>query len=165
MAVVAEANGRTGIAKMRKSFSADDCVALIPKLKDLIDRPLPLDECWARDHAWVDHAYGWQGRFLVFIDQFFDQNGGARKATRYLADRELAQSRLLLCELAIRAYSLERGRNPAALADLVPRYLPEVPKDPFNGGDFVYRVTPSGYELHSVEIESASGRPFSADNP
>ena len=74
------------------------------------------------------------------------------------------QARLLLCELAIRAYSLQHGRNPATLADLVPRYLPKVPKDPFDGGDFVYRLTPKGYELHSRQVDF-QGKPISADNP
>ena len=79
-------------------------------------------------------------------------------------NRELAQSRLLLCELAIRAYSLQHGRNPATLADLVPNYLPKVPRDPFGGGDFVYRLTPKGYELNSRQV-GVQGKPITADNP
>jgi hypothetical protein len=70
-----------------------------------------------------------------------------------------------MCELAIRAYSLQHGRNPASLAELVPRYLPKVPKDPFSGGDFVYRLTPTGHELCSREIYPFNGKPYSADNP
>jgi hypothetical protein len=75
----------------------------------------------------------------------------------------LVRCRLLLCELAIRAYSIEHGQNPATLADLVPKYLPNVPSDPFDGGEFVYRVTPSGYELHSRQIDH-QGKPISADS-
>jgi hypothetical protein len=45
----------------------------------------------------------------------------------------------------------------------VPGYLPKVPQDPFDGGDFVYRLTPSGYELHSRQTGS-NGRPISVDD-
>jgi hypothetical protein len=155
-----EGIGRSGIARMRQSLSAKDCVALLPTLKDLLDRPLPLDECVARDLAFGDRIFGWQGHLADMIVPLFPQ-----KNLTYAADRELAQSRLLICELAIRAYSLEHGRNPAALGDLVPRYLSEVPKDPFGGGEFIYRVTPTGYELHSAGIEPTTGRPISADDP
>jgi tetratricopeptide (TPR) repeat protein len=71
--------------------------------------------------------------------------------------------RLLVCELALRAYALEHGQNPAKLADLVPGYLPEVPKDPFGSGDFNYRRTPYGYELHSSEIDYTIGQYIALD--
>jgi len=37
-------------------------------------------------------------------------------------------------ELAAREYQLEHGQRPARLADLVPKYLPAIPKDPVSGG-------------------------------
>jgi hypothetical protein len=69
-----------------------------------------------------------------------------------IRDRDLAKMRLLICDLAIRGYSLEHGHNPAKLADLVPDFLPKVPKDPFSGGPFVYRPMPKGYLLYSVGV-------------
>ena len=71
----------------------------------------------------------------------------------------------MICDLAIQAYSLEHGRNPAKLADLVPGYLPEVPKDPFGGGEMVYRLTPTDYELHSIGIDGSTGKPIVLDDP
>ena len=69
-----------------------------------------------------------------------------------------------MCELAIRAYSLQHGRNPATLADLAPTYLPKVPRDPFDGGEFVYRLKPRGYELQSRQT-GTQGKPITTDNP
>ncbi|MBT3286978.1 MAG: hypothetical protein HN904_07865 [Victivallales bacterium] len=40
--------------------------------------------------------------------------------------------------LAVKAYENDTGRPPARLADLVPRYLEAVPKDPFDGKPFRY---------------------------
>jgi hypothetical protein len=163
--ITLEGMGRAGIAKMRKSLSAEACLALLPRLKELLDRPALSADVLARDATWDHNAYGWQWRLFSMIDELtggpLDSTG---KAVAFASDRELAQSRLLLCELAVRAYSLQHGRSPATLADLVPSYLPNVPKDPFDGGDFVYRLTPSGYELHSREV-GINGQPISVDNP
>jgi hypothetical protein len=43
--------------------------------------------------------------------------------------------------LALALYQAEQGKPAAALADLVPRYLPELPADPFSGEPFRYRVS------------------------
>jgi hypothetical protein len=161
--VTIEGMGRDGIAKVRKSLSAEDCRALVPTLGDLIGQPALSADMRAREAAWEDNAYGWQGRLTAAIDELTRQYNPSRKAVEHACDRELAQSRLLLCELAIRAYSLQHGRNPATLADLVPGYLPIVPKDPFDGGDFVYRLTPTGYDLHSRQV-GVQGKPISADD-
>jgi hypothetical protein len=159
--ITIESIGREGIAKTRKSLSAEECLALLPRLSD---QPALSADVVARDAAFQDNAYGWQGRLIVLIDELTREYQLLRQGVEHACDRELALSRLLLCELAIRAYALQHGRNPAALADLVPGYLSKVPKDPFNGGDFIYRLTPSGYELHSREI-GVHGQPLSVDNP
>jgi hypothetical protein len=156
--------GRSGIAQMRRSLSAEECLALIPRLNDLLDRPALSADVLAREAAWNDNAYGWQGRLSVVLGDLTRRYRSSGMVMEFACNRVLAQSRLLVCELAIRAYSLERGRNPAALADLVPKYLPKVPKDPFDGDDFVYRLTPKGYELHSRQVDF-QGKPISADNP
>jgi hypothetical protein len=162
--ITIEGIGRNGIAKMRQSLSAEECRTLLPSLSDQIDRPAMSADILAREAAWQDNAYGWQGRLAAAIEELTRQYSPSWNAVERACNRELAQSRLLRCELAIRAYSLQHGRNPATLADLVPSYLPKVPKDPFDGGDFVYRLTPSGYELHSRQL-GPYGKPISADDP
>ncbi len=44
----------------------------------------------------------------------------------------------------------DRGGYPRALAELRPRYLLEIPKDPFDGGEYRYRLRQNGYLLYSV---------------
>jgi hypothetical protein len=161
--ITLEGMGRAGIAKMRKSLSAEECLVLLPRLKELLDRPALSADVLAREAAWDESANGWQWRLFSMIEEL-TEDAPTKKAVAFASNRDLAQSRLLLCELAVRAYALQHGRNPATLADLVPSYLPSVPKDPFNGGDFDYRLTPSGYELHSREI-GINGQPISVDNP
>jgi hypothetical protein len=69
---------------------------------------------------------------------------------RDIDDKNQAHIRMLLCALALRCYRLEHGELPAALADLAPEYLPEVPVDPFSDGPFVYRRQDGQYVLYSV---------------
>jgi hypothetical protein len=157
--------GHRGLADLRKSLSAQECKALISTLREVLDKPAPLEECWARDAAWYDDAYGWQGRFVAMVDEMTGERDSFRQIVTFACDRSLAKSRLLICDLAIRAYLLEHGRNPAKLDDLAPGYLPEVPKDPFGGGPFVYRLTPTGYELHSSGIDISTGKPIVLDDP
>lgn len=61
--------------------------------------------------------------------------------------------------LAIEAHAAAHGAPPASLGELAPAILPELPRDPYSGSGFVYRVLPSvpgqgsaghGYVLYSV---------------
>ena len=49
------------------------------------------------------------------------------------------RTRLLLLQLATRAYELEKGEHPKSLADLVPAYLKAIPQDPLTGTNLAYR--------------------------
>ena len=52
----------------------------------------------------------------------------------------LAGRRTAAVELAVRLYEIDHGHRPATLADLVPDYLPTVPRDPLDaaGGEVYY---------------------------
>ncbi len=122
--------GRSGIAQMRSLLSAEDCLSLLPKLSDLLDESAWSADLPVRDAAWADNAWGWQWRLTNLIDKLVtDDDVPIRNAER-ACNRVLAQSRLLECELAIRAYSLQHGRAPAALGDLAPGICPKCRKTP-----------------------------------
>jgi hypothetical protein len=52
--------------------------------------------------------------------------------------------------LGLKIYKAEKGNYPDTLADLVPGILPELPKDPFTGRDFVYKREGEGFLLYSL---------------
>ncbi len=63
----------------------------------------------------------------------------------------VTQSRLLSVEFALRSHRVEHGAYPAALGDLVPSYLPKLPRDPFRPKQtFGYVRTKEGHKLYSV---------------
>jgi hypothetical protein len=65
--------------------------------------------------------------------------------------RDRTANAILETQLALRAYKLTKGQYPANLTNLVPKFLPEVPIDPFsNLQQLRYRRTSSGYCLYSI---------------
>lgn len=58
----------------------------------------------------------------------------------------------LLVAFALALHQAETGRYPARLAELAPKYLPEVPGDLFSGKPLIYRRTEAGYLLYSVGV-------------
>jgi hypothetical protein len=52
--------------------------------------------------------------------------------------------------VALAAYRADHDSYPAKLADLVPKYLAQLPKDIFNDADLHYRLEAGGYVLYSV---------------
>lgn len=51
---------------------------------------------------------------------------------------------------ALAAYRADHGAYPGKLADLIPKYIANIPKDRFNDGDLHYSLQGGGYLLYSV---------------
>jgi hypothetical protein len=62
----------------------------------------------------------------------------------------IAQQRLILTALAVEQYRIFENRPPNSLAELTPKYLPEVPTDPFDGKEIRFRKESDGYVIYSI---------------
>jgi hypothetical protein len=62
----------------------------------------------------------------------------------------VARLRLLTAELALRCYRSDQGSAPARLDQLVPKYLQQVPTDPFSNRPLVYRPQGTNWVLYSL---------------
>jgi hypothetical protein len=69
----------------------------------------------------------------------------------------VAARRAAILKLAARLHEAETGALPESLAGLVPKYLPEVPADPYDGKPFRYRV--------SAGERIVQNRPVTYDSP
>jgi len=56
-------------------------------------------------------------------------------------------------KFAVERFRRHHGHLPAALIELVPKFLAGVPTDPNDGLPLRYRVTPSGYVIYSVGLD------------
>jgi hypothetical protein len=77
-------------------------------------------------------------------------SGFAAAATRHLAELRCATA-----ALAVARYRLAQGAWPRALAALVPAYLPEAPKDPYDGQPLRYRRTGDGVVVYCLGPDQA----------
>jgi len=68
-----------------------------------------------------------------------------RKVATYHALQRLGET-----AIALWLYRKEHGRYPENLSALVPRYLPSVPADPFDGKPLRYRREGTGFRLWSI---------------
>ncbi len=71
-------------------------------------------------------------------------------------DRRLVWQRALATVIALERYWIARGAYPATLDELVPEYLPELPRDPYSGVELQYeRVDPQPGEQQDFILQSA----------
>jgi hypothetical protein len=82
------------------------------------------------------------------------ESAGA-EALRGARRRLAARNFLLQADLAIRLYQHGHGELPKSLAQLVPEYLPEVPRDPFSAlrDSIRYRIEGDAVVLYSVGMD------------
>lgn len=78
------------------------------------------------------------------------------RAAAMAEDRAETNLRLTQLAFALAAYRSDRGLYPPSLSQLAPKYMLDVPKDVFLGGDFQYSQRGTGYLLFSV---GENGRP------
>jgi hypothetical protein len=79
--------------------------------------------------------------------------GGVERGQGGIAALDLrthAQLTAARTALAIERHRLAHGKVPEGLEELVPRYLEQVPIDPFDGRPLRYRLTESSYLLYTI---------------
>jgi hypothetical protein len=85
---------------------------------------------------------------------------------KYPNPRDVCRLRASLLQVALRAYQAGNGRPAEKLTDLVPKYLPSVPKDPYDkeGKPFRYRLS-RGEVLSWPPLNLGSATPVNPIGP
>jgi len=175
--MVIEGIGLQGLHRLPGSLTPEQCRAVASVLASVQADRESLEEVLARDEAWNARALGWQGRLSWLLAPLYRYAYGTPHPSHFTRAGEAkytARVRIVLAELAVRAYLVEQGRLPGQLADLVPAYLPAVPEDPTSGEPLVYRREGAGYRVSSSRFSdeelwgpppAASAKDDSADEP
>lgn len=141
-----EKDGYTGIWDCVDRLSAEMCIELVMRLRELDQRREPWENRLAVQRAIEDNS-GWERRLhRILIDWSGEE---FRKWERIEEWRRIAQLRMLIIKLALHAYKLEHNRLPDSLEELIPLYMPEMPIDPFDGERMRYRRNGVKYVVYS----------------
>jgi hypothetical protein len=130
-------------------LSRADCEALLKQVLALKPTFEPPSELIDRERAFYHATHG-------AIDSFMMRTVQSTQLKQSLTQLEITDTiysvrkEILQTHLAIRLYRLDEDRLPESLDELVPKYLPSVPQDPFATGPLIYRLSDEGYVLYSV---------------
>jgi len=150
-----------------ESIGRNTLVKLIPKLRREQIQPLirELEQINSNEVSWTDVLHN-EHRFIR-IHMFESPNPitwvqelllllhdrQLHRAAKEMHDLTIAQLRLLIAEIALRCYTSEQGQAPLRLDELVPKYLQQVPSDPFSANPLVYRPQGTNWLLYSVGLD------------
>lgn len=142
-----EGIGLDELSKSAPGLSTGECARLISDLTELEDGRESLETVRRRDERWSAHEGGWRWAVASLTARLkgLNQNSALNAQVSRIARFRMAQS-----ILAIEAFRREHGRWPAELGEIVPRYLPQAPLDPWSDKPLVYRVQADSYCLYSV---------------
>ena len=155
--------GTTGVmnmATLQKDVSTANARQVLASLRRFERQREPIEVSLQREQAWEERAIHWRSR-LRRLKNLNAPILGSAISSRSLDPLEtyresnrphLAYQRLLATELALRLFQEDQGRLPRKLDELVPKYLDEVPLDPFSvtGQALVYRATGGKHRLYTV---------------
>jgi hypothetical protein len=143
---------------LRPQLTAEQCRTILEMLCEVERRREPLQDATQRWRSIKQNSGSWAHYNLVVSDL-----AGYRDPYYEL---KAMLSRALIIEIAIRSYELEHGKPPAALADLAPAILDQVPDDPFAAGPFKYQPQGDSYLLYSIGLNGRDdGGQFDFNRP
>ena len=137
LGVAIEAIGMAPLEKLAPNLDAKHCRELASALETAESGRESADTILKREHAWARRTFG----FRAWIERLlrFKELRQVEQRLTSKVQRQQTRTRVLLIQLAVRAYELEKGERPKGLADLVPAYLKAIPKDPLTGTNMAYR--------------------------
>jgi hypothetical protein len=136
VSIAVRAIGTVSLEKLAPKLDAKQCREAATALESCEQLSEPMQAVFARDRAWSRRAYGLKGQISLIVNyriaKQMEQRSAARLATQQTRER------VLLIQLASRAYELEKGDRPKTLAELVPAYLKAIPQNPITGTNMAY---------------------------
>lgn len=161
-----EGFGHDSLCETLHQLDANECRNTITALVEIDRGRESSNDVLRRERIWAENAYGWFGHFRRSLDDIVLSEGSPWFAV--LARKRVeAATQLLIAELALRAFQLQRGELPDRFAELTPEFVAELPFDPFDPEDqpLQYLRTDDGYVLYSIgaDGDDDGGRPPAKD--
>ena len=146
-----EGMGHVSLYESLPNLASDECRATVAGLAKHQSRCEPFDDVLLRERTVAENMYGYVWHFWTLLQRWTGSDVAEQNA-RVAHVRTQTVRRLLIAELALRAFQLEHSAPPDRLEQLTPEFLAELPVDPFDpqGHPLRYLRTDDGYVLYSV---------------
>jgi hypothetical protein len=152
----AEAYGCGAVSHAADKLSDDECRRALAEVRQsLEDRP-DVGTVLAYNTYWKGACFGWREDLDRSARWLAGENPNpihAWEDTRQLQNldqRGLLRLQLMETRLALEVFRREHGHWPPGLRDLVPKYLPAMPLDPYSAAPLIYRPQDESFLLYSV---------------
>lgn len=148
-----ENSGQWGLVPLRSKVSSGEMRKLLVELQRIDEQRESTEVVMERDDLWRDMNERWGYRlYTVFVPRNANSSLQDAGYMQYQMSRErtCCCSRLLITDLAIRAYKADRGAFPDNLTELVPSYLKQIPNDLYTDQPPIYRREGEDFLLYSV---------------
>jgi hypothetical protein len=132
-----EAIGTSYLQKHVDQLDAKSCRETVAALETLDAQRQSWNEVMQQENVWSRRTFT-SLRYRIHWSQLAKMTEKTFQKAEQRFNKQVAQTRQLLIDLASRAYELDKGHRPANLADLVPDYLKAIPQDPLTGTNMVY---------------------------
>jgi hypothetical protein len=164
--IACEAVGRSRLVKLVHKLSGEQIRPLVQELEQISSNEVPWEELLRNENRFARAQFFKYPNPIAVVSALW-QDRSLNKAVEEQHDLAIAQLRLLIVELVLRCYRSEQGQPPGRLDLLVPKYLHQVPFDPFSGHAVVYRPQGTNWLLYSVGPDRVDdgGKPMSRSNP
>jgi len=143
-----ESLGFVPLQEMTRQMTEEQRKQVVTNLTQLYVNRETFDEVMAMERSENRREKTLRERFSN-LRYYFAGREAARKTNLRMTFAR-ARMGLLLVDLAVKNYESEKGIFPKSLDELVPKFLPNLPKDDFSGNDFIYRPRTNGFQLYSV---------------
>lgn len=156
-----ESAGHDGMASIRGDLPIEQIAKLLPDLIRIDSQRERAVSIKRRADGLLERDRGWRYRLAMASPPHLSSEqredtrtivAPAVEATYDAIQRRDATHRLLMTDFAIRLFIAENDRSPIDLDDLVPRFLPAVPIDPFSGRPLIYRPSNDGVGLGDLVV-------------
>jgi hypothetical protein len=159
--IACEHMGLIPLVKLLPKLNCEQMRAVVAELEQIDEGTVPWREVLQNENRFVRAQMGKYPNPIKLLSDLW-QGRRMRRGALETHDLAAAHLRLLIVELALRSYKCDQGSGPGNLTQLVPKYLREVPKDPFNGKPLTYRPSGTNWVLYSLgpDLMDDGGKPI-----
>ena len=126
--------GTSELQKVANTLDQKTCKEAAKELQDIETQRDTWKQVLQQEHYWSSKTFSSFPNFVLRLISFNSTRKNEAKAEQKY-EIAMKNTRRLMINLAARAYTLDKGRPPNSMADLIPAYLKSIPTDSTTGAN------------------------------